>query len=204
MVHPTLVHINATYGETSTNKFTSRDIHGNEMFPHSRYKNIFIRRFSIYQETEEIQRLLDKALDSIGDSCAKDICQIADLKNASHGLYVSFTGKLSYDDGLEDKYYIEFQLARKALRCNGGLLPANAPEDGNNKVYNYSYLKHLIDLSTDEKTMFIPAPRGKNQLATGPHEGKKGFIIQFSSYLMHIAERKNISVVLDGNQKCIM
>ena len=133
-----------------------------------------------------IQRLFDKARETMGHARAKELRLFTEMKNASRGLYVSKSGLLPYSGGIKGKDYEEYTSVQRAIGSNG-LLPGTC-SDINGKIRKnvYSYLLELIETGNDGITAFIPVARSGNLIQTGTFKGKCGYVVQFSPFLFSV------------------
>jgi hypothetical protein len=139
VVHNTWKHVLKTYGD---NGLTAPQ--DDSYVAHPRFDTVFLRQFSTYHNTKEIQRLIDDARDAMGDTRAKELRQMADLKSASRGIYVSKSGKLPDTGGIMGIDYKEYQSVMQAI-SNNGLLPCGIWQGGRKQGYTYSFIAALID-----------------------------------------------------------
>ncbi len=115
----------------------------------------------------------------MGERRADELRKLADLENASRGLYVSKTGKLPNTGGLLGRDYDEFPSLIQAVV---GGLPRCIWINGKRKHYTYPYFVQLF-AENGGKPLFIPSKKNRSEIKHGDYKGKKGFIIQYSPFL---------------------
>jgi hypothetical protein len=178
VVHSTWKHVHKTYGDMTSSPQGMYDYY----VAHPRFETVFLRRFATYHDTNEIQCLFDDAREATGDTHAKELRQMADLKK-TRGLYVSKSGKLPDTGGIKGTDYEEYQSVSQAVKGSNGLLPGAIRQDGLVQCYTYSFIAELIDAGNDRKITFVSKVKGGNVIQSGAHKGKAGYVVQFSPFL---------------------
>jgi hypothetical protein len=173
MVHPSLQHIEITYGHKGISLSSSMIIK-TPFLQHSRVEKVFLKAFKSYKDEEMLDLLFQQAEERGGEDISHKLRKEVDLMYASQGVFVSSNGKFAENGGVLGVDYFSCPSIRSALRDKR--ININFGKRPNQRTLTEQIIRENMD---DHGECFVPWTRGG--LIAGKTD--RGTLIKFNGYV---------------------
>jgi hypothetical protein len=186
MVHQQLNDFWRVFGERDKN-LSCDTIHTSQTFcQHSHNSKVYVKAFSPYTNSDEIEHLFQLASKRGGDERSYELRKEVDMMSASPGVIVSKTGKFMENGGILGVDFAGFNSLKLAQII--GVINWKVGKKPNRKNLMLQMLRNNIN---ERGVCFVPNSNG----STIPNYGK-GVLVKFSGY---VHARKGRSETLKGS-----